>query len=92
LCKLLEEFQEYRKAAQILRFAYNKIVDFKDKWFSRGVESKKDIFLPLTVTCNNIQIHKMIEEMKAKYYDWKTWLRKEVRAHVFFYKNQYSPN
>lgn len=80
LCKLLEEQGDFRKAAQLLRFANNKVIEFKDQLFARGVESKKDIFLPLTITCDNLKIRGMIEEMKNKYYDWKTWLRKEIRS------------
>jgi len=80
LCKLLEEKGDFRKASQLLRFTNNKIIEFKDQLFARGVESKKDVFLPLTITCDNLKIHDMIDEMKNKYYDWKMWLRKEIRA------------
>lgn len=80
LCKLLEERGDFRKAAQLLRFSNNKLIEFKDQLFARGVESKKDVFLPLTITCDNAKINDMIEEMKNTYYDWKSWLRKEIRA------------
>jgi len=79
---LLEERGDFRKAAQLLRIAHNKIIEFKDQLFSRGVESRKDIFLPLTITCDNLKINNMVGEMKNKYYEWKTWLRKEIRAKV----------
>ena len=80
LCRFLEDQGEFRKAAQLLRFAYNKIIEHKDYVLSRGNESDKDILLPMTVTCDNVKIRSMIEDMKSEYYNWKTNLRKLIRA------------
>ena len=82
LSKLLEQKEEYRKAAQVLRFANGKIIAYKDEVYSRNVESKKDLFLPFAITCNNSMIKTLIEDMKSNYYQWKAWLRKRIRTKV----------
>ena len=82
MCKLLEEKEEYKRASQILKYTLNRITAYRDEILNRGVESKSDLLLPFTITCNNFSILTMLEKMKSNYYDWKTSLRKQIRAKV----------
>ena len=45
----------------------------------RGVDSKKDIFLPFSITTSNERIVSMVEKMKEKYVDDKNKLNRLIR-------------
>jgi len=39
-----------------LAFTLEKILEYRDEEVRRGVEKKRDVFLPACLTCNNIKI------------------------------------
>ena len=62
-----------------MKFAHEKILEYRDELSARGVTSKNDLFLPCCLTCNNIKIEETVGEMKNSYFAWKDRLNCKIR-------------
>lgn len=79
LARLLEDKKQQLQAVQTLRFALDKIIEYRDQLYARGVNKDFDVFLPGTLTCNNIKITETVDSMKSAYILWKNNLNRKIR-------------
>lgn len=88
LCKLLEEDGDYKTAIDNLRFCVAKTEDRRNAYLRRGLDSKFDKPLPLSVTCSNVVVEKTLESMKQAYIKQKLFILKQLRINERKSKDQ----
>jgi hypothetical protein len=74
LTKILMQDEENHEASQFLKTCYDMVVQYRDEQLSRGVESRKDLFIPYSITANNPKIGDMINQVINSYVSFKNEL------------------
>ena len=79
LAKLLEEGGLYEICASNLQSCIDRIELFRNKRLARGVDSKRDSFLPFSLTCSARKMKIMTTAMKESYVRTKNQINREIR-------------
>ena len=79
LAKLLEEAMFYKMAADNVKLCLDKLRKYRDEYFAKGVDGAADKLLPFSVTCSNVEIKRVIEEMKKSFSQQRRKLEKQLR-------------
>ena len=79
LAKLLEEGKFYKMAADNVRLCLDKLRKYRDEYLAKGVDGASDKLLPFSITCSNVEIKRVIEEMKVNYSKQRRRIEKALR-------------
>ena len=71
LTKMLMQDEENHEGSQYLKTCYDMVVQFRDEQLIRGVETRKDLFIPYSITADNQKIGHMIEKIKDSFLIFK---------------------